>query len=371
MICRMKIFPVRASGLVESVGSKIILNLSWLVLIILQASGCSTPSNQLQSAARTYTNPVYASDVPDPSVKKFGKFYYVFGTTGNQRLADGRIFSLLRSSDLVHWESLGGALVAPSDNPNFQYWAPEITEDHGRYYLYYAQGDTAPEHFVLRVGVSDQPQGPYTDSGTILQDCETNRFTIDPYPFRDDDGQWYLFYACNFPFESSSLHAGTGIAVDRLVDMSRLGCDRHVVVRAAYDWTLFESNRWMEVYHQKFDWHTIEAPCVVKHAGKYYCFYSGANWQTSRYGVDYVVAEHPLGPYRGAGDHARVLHGVPGEVRGPGGATIVTGRDGKTQYMVYHAWNRQMTQRQLCVDKLDWTPEGPRATPTVTPQPVQ
>ena len=155
-------------------------------------SGCST-GNQSPAAVRIYTNPVYAADVPDPSVKKIGKFYYVFGTTGNQRLPDGRIFSLLRSRDLVHWESLGGALVPPSANASYQYWAPEITESRGRYYLYYAQGDDVPEHFVIRVGISDQPQGPYVDSGAILQDCETNRFTIDPYPFRDDDGQWYFF----------------------------------------------------------------------------------------------------------------------------------------------------------------------------------
>ncbi len=332
--------------------------------LLLAGAGCSTPGNMSQTTIPAYTNPVYAADVPDPSVKKFGNYYYVFGTTGTKRLSDGRIFTLSRSPDLVHWEPLGGALVPPSDNPDYQYWAPEITENHGRYYLYYAQGDTAPEHFVLRVATSDQPQGPYMDSGVILQDCETNRFTIDPYPFRDDDGQWYLFYACDFPYDSPGLHAGTGIAADRLEDMTRLGCDRHVIVRAAYDWTLYETNRWMDVFHQRFNWHTIEAPCVVKHDGKYYCFYSGANWQTSRYGVDYVVADHPLGPYTGAGDHARVLHGIPGQVRGPGGATIVTGPDGKTQFVVYHAWNRDMTQRQLCVDRLDWTPEGPLVIPT-------
>ena len=120
----------------------------------------------------------------------------------------------------------------------------------------------------------------------------------------------------------------------------------------------------------EFNWHTIEGPCAVKHDGKYYCFYSGANWQTPRYGEDYVVADSPLGPYSGAGDHARVLHGIPGQVFGPGGATITTGPDGKTQYIVYHAWNKQMTERQLCIDKLEWTPDGPSATPTTIPQPM-
>jgi GH43 family beta-xylosidase len=151
--------------------------------------------------------------------------------------------------------------------------------------------------------------------------------------------------------------------------MTQLAGQRHVVVRAASEWTLYESNRWMGVYNQTFNWHTIEGPCVLKHAGKYFCIYSGANWQTSRYGLDYVVANSPLGPYTGAGDHARLLHGIPDQVRGPGHNSIVSSPDGKTQYVVYHAWDEKMMKRQMCLDKLDWTPDGPRCIPTVTPQP--
>jgi beta-xylosidase len=317
-----------------------------------------------------YQNPVYSGDMPDPSVRRLGNAYYAFGTTGGKRLPDGRIFTMLRSTNLVDWQELGGALVPPSENRRYQYWAPEITEDRGKYYLYYSMGGVEDESFSIRVGVSDRPEGPYVDNGKALVDCETNRFTIDPFPFKDDDGQWYLFYACNFPFETGNMHAGTGIAVDRLVDMTKLGCDRKVVLRATHDWTLYESNRWMEVYGKKFNWHTIEGPCVLKHDGKIYCLYSGANWQTPRYGLDFAVASNPLGPYSGAGDSARVLHGVPGKVRGPGHNSVVTGPDGKTQYVLYHAWDAGMKRRQLCLDKLDWTPDGPRCTPTVTPQPV-
>ena len=268
-----------------------------LLLLASFEPGCSTPKNH-SNTARAYTNPVYAGDMPDPSVERIGSYYYAFGTTGNNRLLDGRIFTLLRSRNLVDWEPLGGALVPPSDNVNYQYWAPSIAENQGKYYLYYAMGGVEPEHFVIRVGISDKPQGPYLDSGAILTDCESNRFTIDPFPFRDGDGQWYLFYACDFPYESPGLHAGTGIVVDRLINMTRLGCDRQVVVRPAYDWTLFyESNRWMSAFDGTFNWHTIEGPCVLKRNGKFYCFYSGSNWQTSRYGEDYVVADNPLGPY--------------------------------------------------------------------------
>lgn len=120
------------------------------------------------------------------------------------------------------------------------------------------------------------------------------------------------------------------------------------------------------------EWHTLEGPFVRRHNGKYYCFYSGANFLTDRYGVDYCVAGSVLGPYSDAGaeNGARVLHSVPGKVRGPGHYSHILAPDGTTEYLVYHAWNAQMTERQLCIDKLAWTAQGPRCLgPSFTPQP--
>ncbi len=35
-----------------------------------------------------------------------------------------------------------------------------------------------------------------------------------------------------------------------------------------------------------------------------------------------------------------------------------------------HAWDANMKERQMCIDKLQWTTEGPRCEPTDTAQPV-
>lgn len=342
----------------------------------LAAGGGSAPDGHAgQPAGRRYRNPVYAGSMPDPFVLRHAGRYYAFGTTGEGRTADGRAFTVLRSPDLVTWEPLGGALVPPVDDVRAQYWAPEVAAHDGRFYLYYALGGLEEECFALRVATSERPEGPYVDTGTPLTGAQSpagdrNRFTIDAHPFRDVDGTWYLFYARNHPDRDGGAHPGTALAVDRLATMTRLAGTPRTVLRAHHDWTLYEADRRMDVYGATFDWHTIEGAVVRRRAGRYWLFYSGANWQTDRYGVDYAVADHVLGPYRGAGDRARVLRGVPGAVRGPGHHALVERPDGRGDLCVYHAWDPTMRTRQLCIDPLRWTPDGPRVTPTVTPQPA-
>ena len=335
----------------------------------LGAAAALDPRAALALNQRTYANPVYAGSMPDPGVLRHEGVYYAFGTTGRERKADGRVFTLLRSPDLVAWEELGGAVVPPSDDARYEYWAPEPAHHEGTFYLYYAMGGVEEEKFALRVATSLRPEGPYVDTGTPLVDCAGNRFTIDAHPYRDADGRWYLFYARNYPDAEGGFHPGTGLAVDRLVGMTRLAGECRTVLRARHPWTLYQANRRMDVYDRTFDWHTIEAPWVLRRDGRYYCFYSGSNWQTPHYGLDYAVADRVTGPYTGQGREARVLRGVAGRVRGPGHHSIVEGPDGR-DWVVYHAWNEAMTVRQLCIDPLAWTAAGPRVTPTTGPRPA-
>ncbi len=330
-------------------------------------------------AARTYTNPVVARDFPDPGVLLHAGTYYAFGTTGDRRTADGRVFNVLTSKNLVDWQPAGGALEPPAGSEGAQFWAPEVVEHENTFYLYYSRGGgaiAATEGHRLRVATSRTPLGPYRE--VTLLDVPDSKFTIDAHPFRDADGQWYLFYARDFTEPDAALgyRPGTGLVVDKLLDMTRLAGEPRTVLRARHDWTLFEAQRRMPLYDNRVfaEWHTLEGPFVRRHAGKYYCFYSGANFLTDRYGVDFCVADRVLGPYSeaGGGAGARVLHSVPGHVRGPGHHSHALGPDGRTDYLVYHAWNAAMTERQLCLDPLTWTPTGPRADrgPSYAPCPV-
>ena len=254
--------------------------------------------------------------------------------------------------------------------PRIRYRAPEIAHENGTFFLYYAMGGKEEETFALRVATSRTPDGPYADNGTPLIDCERNRFTIDAHPFRDADGQWYMFYARNFLDTEGGVFPGTAVVVDRLVNMTKLAGGCGTVVRARHPWTLYEARRRMNVYNRTFDeWHTIEGAFVRRYDGRYYCFYSGSNYQTASYGVDYVVADHVMDC-----TWAR-KRGPRAERRARKGArawTPLACRRARRHVggRVYHAWDADMKVRQLCIDPLAWTRDGPRCLgPTTTPQP--
>jgi len=323
---------------------------------------------------RTYTNPVYPGYFADPFVWLHQGVYYAIGTGPAEaegqvdEIGKQRVFPLLRSDDLVNWQFTGNALQRPDPALGDNFWAPEVAYCDGTFYLYYSVGHEDKRH-QLRVATSDDPLGPYHDVGTSLLDPEVCPFAIDPNPFRDDDGQWYLFYARDFLDTEGGVRAGTALMVDRLETMTKLAGEAKVVLRARCDWQRFLANRPM--YGDIYDWHTLEGACVRKHEGRYYCLYSGGRWETDTYGVDYGVADQVMGPYSDAGNEAgpRVLRSVPGYVLGPGHNSMVVGLDGETEYIVYHAWDTNMEARRMCIDPIIWTPEGPRCHgPTWTPQ---
>jgi GH43 family beta-xylosidase len=313
----------------------------------------------------SYQNPVYPDAMADPFVLRHEGLYYAYGTGPDG--ADGMQVPLLRSPDLVHWTPLGHALAPTGAR---QVWAPEVACRDGRFYMVYSSG-SAPEGIdqKLRVAVAEHPEGPFVDTGQLL--VPEQPFSIDAHPFRDLDGQWYLFYCVDFLEPSHDHRTGTGIVVDRLQDMTALAGQPLVVVRPHHDWHLFRKDRPM--HGKVYDWHTVEGPAVLVHGGRYYCFYSGGAWEHENYGISYVVARHPMGPYRHpAGGHEALLMRTPasGQVIGPGHNCFTMSPDGRETWIVYHAWDAARTARRMCIDRLDWVGDRPLTVgPTWTAQP--
>ncbi|MFN2483702.1 MAG: glycoside hydrolase family 43 protein [Candidatus Limnocylindria bacterium] len=312
---------------------------------------------------RSYVNPVYAGPFPDPFVRRADDRYVAYASDLDPE--PGHAVEALESDDLVTWRPLGRVLTRLGEPWAHEYWAPEVAPRDGGFYMYFSTG-VEDKHHQLRVAVADAPQGPFIDAGRVLTGDDP--FTIDAHPFRDDDGSWYLYYARDF---LDGERAGTAIVVDRLLDASTLAGERRTVLRATADWQVFRRKRPM--YGGIYDWHTLEGPSVVKRDGRYWLFYSGGAWREASYGVSFAVADSPLGPFAEppqARDGPALLRSVPGHVIGPGHNSVVIGPDGN-HWVVYHAWDVEQTARRMCIDRLEWTADGPRTNgPTWTAQPA-
>ncbi|MCX7018864.1 MAG: glycoside hydrolase family 43 protein [Candidatus Sumerlaeota bacterium] len=323
----------------------------------------STPSGKVKLPCHCH-QPVYKGYFADPFVWTAGGCYYAVGTGRHRAGKAGRsagrpdVFLVLRSQNLADWEELGPALVSPDPALGTDFWAPEIACENGRHYMYYSVGFGDKSHH-LRIAVSDSPCGPYADSGIALLTLDDCPFAIDAHPFRDDDGQWYLFYARDFPERDGSGEAGTAIVMDRLEGMTRLAGEERIVMRPRHNWQLFQRNRPM--CGRVLDWHTIEGPAVLRHDGRCYCFYSGGCWQNETYGVDYAMADNVTGPYSDAGGEngPRVLWTIPGLLTGPGHNSFCAGPDGASMWIAYHAWDPGFTARRMHLSRVIWMPRGP------------
>jgi beta-xylosidase len=321
-----------------------------------------------------FSNPVYPEYFADPFVWMHDGIYYAVGTgvieahsdvshgvSALTRDGDSGVFLILRSENLAIWSPVCSALKTLHPDYGDAYWAPEIAFNDGKFYLYYSVGRGDKGHHI-RVALSENPDGPYHDMGVRMTHPFYCPFAIDASPFQDEDGQWYLFYARD---ALDGDRVGTVIVVDRMRNMTELAGQERIVVRAKHDWQRFMSNRVM--YGGTYDWHTIEGPCVRKRNGRYYCLFSAGRWENETYGVDFAVADSVIGPYscESKESGARLLRTLPGKVLGPGHNSMIEGPDG-FDYIVYHAWDPKMIARRMCLDRIDWTAEGPEcAGPSV------
>lgn len=316
----------------------------------------------------TYRNPVWPRSFPDPYVLEFRGEYWAYCTGF---WSDGRCFGVLRSRDLVHWETPPGAAgaLAPLPGGFPCYWAPEVVHDGGVFYLYYSVGDEAT--MQIRVALSDRPEGPFEDSGRGLT---SEPFAIDAHVFVDRDGSRHLFYATDFPDRS---HAGTGTVRDRMLDPFTLEGRPTPVALPRHDWHVYHPNRPEKGYVR---WHTVEGPFVLERKGLYYEMFSAGNWQNPTYGVSFAVSDRLDRPdeWEQAADGVRVppilrsIEGVPG----PGHNSVVRGPDRRGFVCVYHRWapTPDGDARVMAIDPLEWAGErmlvlGPTSGERPAPSP--
>jgi beta-xylosidase len=300
----------------------------------------------------SFTNPVYKFDFPDPHVILVDDTYYAYSTTNGPSVN----IHVIRSPDLVNWEDVGDALPALPKWSVFNSgytWAPGVLQIEDKFLMYYVARDKEIDRQCIGVGVSDTPEGPFTDPNNEAIICQGELGgSIDPYPFRDDDGKLYLLWK----------NDGNCCGLDVWLWIQDLSPD---------GLTLQGEPVQLIQRDQPWERPLIENPAMVKHDGKYYLFYSGNWWESHEYAVGYAVCETVMGPCEKPLNEPWFEYKAP--VMGPGGESFFTDVKGNL-WMAYHAWTGANVgypsgQRSLHLDLVTFEGDKPVTNgPTYTPQ---
>jgi beta-xylosidase len=256
----------------------------------------------------------------DPWVMPHDGTYYLIGTTGDCWGKEGGGFEVYSSPDLVRWTLRGQALAKPAAPTwaAYQFWAPEMVERNGRFYLFYS-GKSDSTRRGTGVAVSDSPVGPFVNlSAMALTPPEWE--CLDGHLFRDTDGSEWLI----FVHEWVQCKTGEMWAQRIAPDYTELVGERHMLFRG-------RCAPWTD--------DVIDGPMMVMAGGRYHLFWSSFDRGPDRAGgycAGAAVAEALLGPY---------VQPAEPVVAGDGGHNCVfRGFDGRT-YTSFHRPNGTPNER--------------------------
>ena len=294
-------------------------------LLAAEATGASEHSG----------NPVFPGWYADPEAKVFGKEYWIYPTY-SAPYNEQTFFDAFSSPDLVHWTKhphvFGTNEIAWAHRAM---WAPAVAENQGRYYFFFAANDIQNDHQVggLGVAVADQPGGPFKDylGKPLIDKFHNGAQPIDPFVFRDHDGQFYLIYGgwghCNI-FRLKSDFTG----VEPFAD----GSEFKEITPKGY----------------------VEGSVMFRRGSKYYFMWSEGGWTGPNYSVAYAIADSPLGPFTRIG---KILQQDPKIATGAGHHSVIQVPGTETYFIVYHRRPLGETDgnhRVTCIDRMEFDARG-------------
>lgn len=373
-----------------------------LLLFCLTAlSFHSLTAQTTQSVARaktTYSNPLNVQ-FGDPYVLYTGGTYYMYGTGAG---AD-KGFAAYSSKDLVSWKPEGQVYFHDNKNgwsdPKASwggaYWAPEVYEVKGKFYLFYsAQWKVNPnrevENFRIGVAVADKPTGPFVDL-TSKPIFDPGYPIIDANVFFDSNGRTYLYYsraAYKHPVESEiadwarqkgwykEIEESWVYGVELKPDFSGTIGQPVLLLRPPVrlnDKQAEWESRSVTAREVNRRW--TEGSVTFKKDGTYYMMYSANYFGGQHYAVGYATAASPLGPYKKAANNPVLQKNTAqgGTVTGTGHNSITYSPDGKEMFCVYHGrTTRTGEERVVFIDRMEVkagriTVSGPTTTPQKLP----
>jgi beta-xylosidase len=307
------------------------------------------------------SNPIVQGWYADPEIRFFDGQYWIYPTYSDHyrepdvspEFSDAQeelrknkmvrpsygiqtFFNAFSSPDLVHWTKHEHVLdVADVPWAAYAVWAPSAIEKNGKYYLFFGANDIQKDGETggIGVAVSDTPGGPFKDAigKPLISAFHNGAQPIDPFVFKDDDGQVYLYYGgwghCN---------------VVRLADDLRS-------VEPFADGTMFK-----EITPPGY----VEGSFVIKRGGVYYLMWSEGGWTGPDYRVAYAMRPSALGPFKPMGT---ILSQDFHIARGAGHHSVVNVPGTDDWYIVYHRrplGDDKGEHRQLAIDKMIFNADG-------------
>lgn len=279
-------------------------------------------------------NPVFDGWYADPEAIIYDDTYWIYPTRSipyeYQTYLD--CFS---SKDLVKWECHHAIL----DTDDVKWakrclWAPSVLRKDGKYYLFFGANDVHEgEVGGIGVAVANRPEGPYSDllGCPLINDIVNGAQPIDQFVFRDDDGEYYMYYG------------GWGHC-----NMVRLSGDFKSIVP-------FDDG---QVYKEVTPVNYTEGPFMFKRGGKYYFMWSEGAWTGHGYRVSYAIADSPFGPFEPQG---QILGSDPGVATGAGHHSVMNIPGTDEYYIVYHRHPLGATEgnnRVTCIDRMEFSSDG-------------
>ncbi|QNF28726.1 family 43 glycosylhydrolase [Metabacillus elymi] len=261
----------------------------------------------------------------DPQIAVFGDTYYIYPTTDGFDGWSGSQFKAFSSKDLINWKDEGVILDLATDDVTWadnRAWAPTITEKDGTYYYYFSADAN------IGVATSTSPTGPFKDAldKPLVPSGIYPGQAIDPYAFKDDDGQYY-FYWGNGNLFGAKLND----------DMVSFAQDPVNMTPANFR----------------------EAPVVFKRDGIYYLMWSEDDTGSENYQVAYATGSSPMGPWTKKG--VILSKDLSLGIKGPGHHSVLNIPNTDDYYIVYarHAIpDGNGFNREVVIDKMEFNTDG-------------
>ncbi|WP_336617819.1 glycoside hydrolase family 43 protein [Bacteroides acidifaciens] len=280
-------------------------------------------------------NPIFSGWYADPEAVVFDNKYWIYPTSSlpfEQQL----YMDAFSSEDLVNWEK--HPKVLSIENISWlrkALWAPAVIEANGKYYFYFGANDIKNNEEIggIGVAVADTPIGPFKDvlGKPLIGKIVNGAQPIDQFVFKDDDGQYYMYYG------------GWGHC-----NIVKMGTDLISIVPFE-DGTMYK-----EVTPENY----VEGPFMLKRNGKYYFMWSEGDWNGPDYSVAYAIADSPFGPFRRMG---QILKQDKNIATGAGHHSIIKGLDKDEWYIVYHRHplgDTDGNHRVTCIDRMYFSQDG-------------